>query len=168
VEIEGAGVKEVFFDGTKSGEKINGFRTTRSVEKDLERRIRQIMIHAFFLEENALSPVLPPPEKVEDSLCARLSRTVGEETWRIWIDLDHYYIRKIRLLLPPGEGKEMGISGAVTVEWRFREFKRHGLRLLPHLCETFINDRPFQQSRIQAFRMNQGFEDRDFLPAEQE
>ena len=135
--------------------------TGRDVDADLERRRRLTMIHAFFLEGGAGDVDLCPLARTEGRLHAVLSKVSGLETWKLWIDLDEFLIRRIRLLLPPGNGA-VGVTGPMTVEWRFLDFRMAGKRLVPHTFRILLNGRPFQEGRITEFRMDQGLTDEDF------
>jgi len=165
MNIEGIGEKIVFFDGDEAGELLNGKISGRNVDQDLNRRRKLTMIHAFFLENRSESVTIRPCEKVGDHRCAVLSKDEGEETWRIWIDLNSFLIRKIRLLLPKGQDGAAGIAGPVTVDWNFKEFKKIQGRQVPHTFITYLNDGPFQRGRISRFKMNSGLADIDFFPA---
>ena len=156
-DLDQVGNQVVLSNGRESLEFLYGAPTGRDVKADLERRRRLTMIHVFFLEGEAGEVDLGPPTKIEGRLHAVLSKKSGVETWRLWIDLDEFLIRRIRLLLPSGEG-----AGPMSVEWRFMDFKKAGKRLVPHAFRIFLNARPFQEGRITEFRMDQGLTEEDF------
>jgi hypothetical protein len=160
-DLEQVGKQVVLSNGRESLEFIDGAPTGRDVKADLERRRRLTMIHAFFLEDEACEVEMGPLTKIEGRLHAVLSKRSGVESWKLWIDLDELLVRRIRLLLPSGNGAS-SITGPLSVEWRFMKFKKAGKRLVPHAFRILMNGRSFQEGRITKFRMDQGLTDEDF------
>ncbi|MBU0755048.1 MAG: hypothetical protein KJ645_07890, partial [Planctomycetes bacterium] len=161
LRLEGGDQKIVVSDGQNRGEWINGKPTDRDVTADLVQRKRLTMIHAFFLEEEVKDVTLAEVERLEDRPCACLDKRCGEETWRIWIDLSEYRIRKIGLLMPSAE-QASGLSGSLAVDWIFDDFQWVESRLVPFTYQTFLNGTLFQEGRILRFALNQGFTTDDF------
>lgn len=157
IKIQGMGEKTVYNNGRKSEERINGKATNRSVKRDLKRRLRLSMIHAFFLENRAEEVQFMGIQEVNGRDCAVLLKKADQETWRIFIDQEQGLIRKIGLTLPPQD------SGAI-VDWTFDEFKRTQARMAPQVCVTRINDKVFQRGRLLEFQMNSGLTETDFTP----
>jgi hypothetical protein len=163
VRLKGGDEKVVFFDGSERGERINGEPTDRDVSPDLLQRRRSSMIHAFFRADDYAGVTLSSRDDLLGVACAVLSKEAGDETWRIWIDLEEFLIRKIRLVLPSAEAST-GLPGRLTVEWYHADFKRVSGRLVPHAYRTYLNGELFQQGRVKAFALNQGLETGDFHP----
>jgi hypothetical protein len=163
VRLRGGDEKIVFFDGSERGEWINGQPTIRDVRSDLLQRRRSSMIHAFFQEEGAAGVILSSRDDLAGISCAVLSKQAGEETWRIWIDLKEFLIRKIRLILPSAEAAT-GLAGSLTVDWYYAVFKRESGRLVPFAYRTYLNGELFQEGRVKAFALNQELTAKEFHP----
>jgi hypothetical protein len=159
--LEEAGERIVLFDGRESLELHDGSPTGRDVSADLERRRRLTMIHAFFLDGSAEGVELIPPQRIEERWHAVLEKSIGGETWKLWIDLEDFLIRRIRLYLPSGD-PESGRAGPLSVEWTFRDFREISGRTVPHAFRIHLNGQLFQEGEITGFRLNQGLGAEDF------
>lgn len=163
LNLRNGGEKIQFYDGLRSGERINGTSTDRDIGTDLDRRRRSTLIHAFLLEEGGEPMELSGRGEAGGMRCAVLTKRAGVEIWKVWIDLERFLIRKIRLLLPPGDAAS-GVAGPLSVEWRFSDFKEVEGRQVPHVYEQHLNGKLFQKGRITSFRLNGGLTQDDFRP----
>jgi hypothetical protein len=163
LRLENGDEKTVFYDGRERDEWINGKTTGREVEADLERRRRLTLVHAFFMEKDQNDVVLAETTKEQGLPCAVLLKKTGFETWKLWIDLERFLIRKIRLLLPPGDPAS-GVTGPLSVEWHYSGFRPMAGRLVPRQFQIYLNGELFQKGEITRFSLNQGLTDKDFRP----
>jgi hypothetical protein len=163
LQLEGESQKVVYSDGRISGERMDGAPTNRIVEPDLKRLLRSTLIHGFFLENQARAVRISPAVKMGGFTCTVLSLDQDGESWKIWIDLDRFFIRKKRLLLPPGDPLS-GSSGPVSVEWFFSDFQPMNQRWVAQTFQIFRNGNSFQEGKVTRFSLNEGLPDEAFLP----
>jgi hypothetical protein len=164
VRFEGGEEKTVFSNSREQGERINGKATDRDVTPDLEKRRRTLMIHSFFLENDARTVDLVHTADDRGRKCAVLTRKAENETWKLWIDLEKYRIRKVSLLMKAADPAS-GIHGPLTVEWQYDDFEVMDGRLVPRSSWVLLNDHLFQEGRVTRFALNRGIPEADFSPA---
>lgn len=159
--LEKVGEKVVYSNAHGQGERIDGQSTGRDVTDDLRQSFRRTRIHAFFLEDQAEHVTITANTTLDKRPCTVLTRTAGQEKWRIWIDLDQFLIRKIRLVLAKAESAS-NVPGALSVEWLFSNFKYRGIRNVPFSYKTYLNGKLFQKGEVTEVLLNQGLKEEDF------
>jgi len=150
LRLEDAGCISVRGNADQSREWIDGKPTDRDVQAVVDRLRRSTLIHAFFLEDRATGVELSPPVIMEGEPCAVLALERRGQSWKIWIDLNQFLIRKKRLVLPAGD-EAGGIAGPLSMEWSYSGFEMMDGRLVPTRFKLDRNSRPFMEGRITRF-----------------